>query len=131
MGQPPVYYAVAGAWLAVGRACGLRDAALLYWVRALSALGAVVLVFACWAVLRALYPERPFVYWGGALLVAVMPQDAAYYVTGDALSPLLGGVAFLLTVRLLAHPSAGSGAYLAAGLALAAALLGKYPNAAL
>ena len=131
VGQPPVYYAVAGAWLAVGRAFGLRDAALLYWVRALSALGAVVLVFACWAVLRALYPERPFVYWGVALLVAVMPQDAAYYVTGDALSPLLGGVAFLLTVRLLAHPSAGSGAYLAAGLALAAALLGKYPNAAL
>ena len=43
VGQPPVYYAVAGAWLAVGRAFGLRDAALLYWVRALSALGAVVL----------------------------------------------------------------------------------------
>ncbi len=130
-GQAPVYYAAAGAWLVVGRAFGLRDAALLYWVRLLPALAAAALVFACWAVLRVLYAERPFVFWGVALLVAVMPQDAAYYVTGDALSPLLGGVAFLLTVRLLAHPSAENGAYFAAGVALAAALLAKYPNAAL
>ena len=130
-GQAPVYYAAAGAWLALGRAAGLRDAALLYWVRALAALGLALVVLASWGVLRALYPGRPLVSVGTAALVAVMPQDAVYYVTGDAISPLLGGLAFLLTVRLLGSSVSRERAYAAAGLALAVAFLGKYPNAAL
>ena len=130
-GQAPVYYALAGGWLVVGRAVGLRDAALLYWVRALASLGVGLLVFVSWGVLRALYPERPLVSVGTAGLVAVMPQDAVYYVTGDALSPFLGGLAFLLTVRLLGATAFQARAYAVAGLALAVAFLGKYPNAAL
>lgn len=130
-GQPPVYYAVAGAWLALGRAAGLQDAALLYWVRALAGLAAFALVFACWAVLRELYPGRPLLVWGVALLVAAMPQDALYYVTADAFSPLLGGLGFLGSAWLLARREASPAGYACVGLALAAGVLCKYPNAAL
>ena len=55
--QPPVYYATAGAWLALGRAAGLPDLALLYTVRALGAAALAALVLAIWWELRALYPE--------------------------------------------------------------------------
>ena len=34
---PPVYYALAAGWYRLGRAIGLTDLALLYWVRFLSA----------------------------------------------------------------------------------------------
>ncbi|MBW2269689.1 MAG: hypothetical protein JRH16_14030 [Deltaproteobacteria bacterium] len=130
-GQPPVYYATAGAWLALGRALGLRDAALLYWVRLLGGVAAFVLVLTCWAVLRALYPDRPLMRWGVPLLLAAMPQDALYYVTGDAFSPLLGGLGFLGVASLLVRRDAQLVRYVAVGLVLAAGLLCKYPNAAL
>ena len=35
--QPPLYYAIAGGWLAFGRAIGVEGGALLYWVRQLNA----------------------------------------------------------------------------------------------
>ena len=38
---------------------------------------------------------------------------------------------FLLTLRLLRRPEAGAGAYLGAGLVVAAAFLCKYPSAAI
>ncbi len=130
-GQPPAYYATAGAWLALGRTLGLRDAAMLYWVRALGGVAAFVLVLACCAVLRRLYPDRPLMHWGVPLLLASMPQDALYYVTGDAFSPLLGGLGFLGVAMLLLRDDARPALYAAAGLILAAGLLCKYPNAAL
>jgi hypothetical protein len=130
-GQPPVYYATAGAWLALGRSLGLRDAALLYWVRTLGGMAAFVLVLACFAVLRRLYPGRPLMHWGVPLLLASVPQDALYYVTGDAFSPLLGGLGFLGIAMLLLRGDARPALYAAAGLTLAAGLLCKYPNAAL
>jgi hypothetical protein len=129
--QPPVYYAAAGAWLVLGRELGLNGGPLLYWVRSLSALGAFVTVLAAWGLLREPYAGSPLVRLGAPALLAVLPQDALYYVTGDALSPLLGGMAFLLTLRLARHPGLGSRDYALAGLATAAAFLCKYPNAAL
>jgi hypothetical protein len=130
-GQPPVYYATAGAWLALGRSLGLRDGALLYWVRALGGFAMFGLVVACWGVLQSLYVGRASIVWGVPVLVAVMPQDALYYITGDAFSPALGGLAFLGVAFLLRRPAAAPTAYAAAGAALASALLCKYPNAAL
>jgi hypothetical protein len=129
--QPPVYYAVAGAWLALGRGLGLRDAPLWYWVRALGAAAAFGLVLLAWGWLREPYAERPVVRLGVPILLAVFPQDAVYYVTSDALTPLLGGAAFLWAVRLSARPEARRAAFAGAGLVLAAAFLCKYPNAAL
>ena len=122
--QSPLYYATAGAWLVVGRALGLEDGRLLYWVRGLGALGAFALVLvAAWA-LRFVAPESRFVRLGVPALLAAFPLDSVYYLTGDALSPLLGGLAFLLVARLVVDPAASTRAHVAAGLALAAAFSG-------
>jgi hypothetical protein len=129
-GQPPLYYAAAGAWLAAGRACGLTGIHLLYFVRLLGTGAAFATVLAAWWGLRPVYPGSAFVRLGVPALLAVLPQDCLYYVTGDAFSPLLGGLAFLLTLRLLERPDRGAAAFSLAGLAGAAAFLTKYPNVA-
>ena len=40
------------------------------------------------------------VRWGVPALLAVFPLDAFFYVTPDALSPALGGLVFLLALRV-------------------------------
>jgi hypothetical protein len=129
--QSPGYYAVAGAWLRVGRALGLDGGPLLYWLRGLAAPAAFALVLASHALLRRPYARSRFVRLGVPALVGFLPQDCVYYATSDALSPLLGGLAFLLCVdlSLRAEPRARRAA--AAGLVGAAAVLTKLPNAAL
>jgi hypothetical protein len=129
--QPPVYYATAGAWFALGRSLGIEGLHLLYWVRALGALVGFGLVFGTWWLLRDLYAESALVRLGTPLLLACFPQDALYYVTGDVFSPLLGGLGFLLVLRLSRRPESAAGAYLGAGLVAAAAFLCKYPSVAI
>jgi hypothetical protein len=129
--QPPVYYLVAGAWLRLGRALGLSDARLLYFVRGLGALCAAALVLIAYGLLRDLYPDVALMRLGVPLLAAVFPQDTLFYVTPDALSPLLGGLCFALSIGLARRPASGWPVYAIAGLLLAAALLTKWTNAAL
>jgi hypothetical protein len=129
--QPPVYYLLAGGWLRMGRALGLGEARLLYFVRLLGALAAGGLVLVADRLVRDRYREEGLVRWGVPLLAAVFPQDTFFYVTPDALSPLLGGLCFALSLGLAARPESGRLAYAAAGLALAAALLTKFTNGAL
>ena len=129
--QPPVYYALAGAWLRLGGALGLGGARQLYFVRALGALAAAAFVWIAHRFARDLYRDDALVRLGVPLLAAVFPQDTLFYVTPDVLSPLLGGLAFALALRLARRPESGVRAYAAAGLALAAALLTKWTNAAL
>src|SRR5262245_30116085 len=129
--QSPFYYGVAGAWLRLGRALGLGGGPALYWLRGLAAPAAFALVLASHAVLRRAVPRSRFVRLGVPALVAVLPQDCVYYATSDALSPFLGGLAFLLCVDLAlrAAPAVWRGA--AAGAVGAAAMLCKLPNAML
>jgi len=129
--QPPVYYALGGAWLGAGRAAGLEGARLLYLVRGLGALLAFGLVLATGLLLRDLYPARRLVWLGAPVLLALFPQDALLYVTPDALSPLLGALVFGLAVRIAVRPESGTGVYAACGLLGAAAILTKYTNVAL
>lgn len=129
--QPPLYYASAGGWLALGRALGLDGLPLLYWVRLLGAAAGAGCVLAAWLLLRDVYPESDLVRLGVPALLAFLPLDSLYYVNSDALSPLLGGLAFLLVVRLARSPEAGTAAFVLAGLLGAAGFLAKYPNAAL
>jgi hypothetical protein len=127
--QSPTYYAVAGACLRLARGLGLGSERALYAVRLLNALFAALLVLCACNLLQRTHPEDARVRWGAPLLLACFPQDALYYVTPDALSPLLGGVAFALTLRLLLEPGSGALRHLTAGAASAAALLTKLPNA--
>ncbi len=129
--QSPFYYTVAGAWLRVGRALGLDGGPLLYWVRALSAPATFGLVLSSFALLRGVYARSRFVRLGVPALLALLPQDCVTYVTSDALAPLLGGLAFLLCVRLALRPGAATWRGAAAGLVAAAAIATKLPNALL
>ncbi len=127
--QPPVYYALAGAWLAVGRLFGLEGGQQLYWVRALNALGMFGLVLSVWSFLRAVLPSDAFVRLGVASLLVVFPQDCLYYVTPDSLSPWLGAAGWFGAFVIARRPDSSAAVYAVAGLAAAAAFLAKYTNA--
>lgn len=127
--EPPVYYALCAAWMKLGRAIGASGGALLYWLRALNALATAALVLIAYVSLRALHPDA-FVRLGVPLLLAVFPQDSVYYVTRDAISPLVMGVAFLWVLRFSSRPDLHALEYAGAGATLAAAFLVKYTNLA-
>jgi uncharacterized membrane protein len=92
---PPLYYAIAGGWLAAGRALGLGEAAQPYWVRALNAVFVAALVGLSYAVARRVFSARHFASLAVPALVALLPQDAYYSIQSEALSPLVSGAAFL------------------------------------
>ena len=94
-GEPPLYYALAGGWMNVGRVLGLRGLFLLYWVRFLNIGLAAALAWVGFAVARSTFLENQFLQLGVATLLAVWPQSAFYSVQGDALSPICFGIAFL------------------------------------
>jgi hypothetical protein len=132
--SPPVYYALAGGWMAAARALGLEGGQLLYSVRGLNAVFYFVLVWVSFAFCRALYPDDRFVHLGVPALLAVFPQDAFYYVTPDALSGVLGAAGLFAVVGLVAGGGdrrAGFGLWAVAGLICSLAFLTKYTNAIL
>ncbi|MGE4608912.1 MAG: hypothetical protein AAEJ52_19425 [Myxococcota bacterium] len=132
--SPPVYYALAGAWMASARTSGLTGGQLLYWVRGLNAALYFALVLASFAFCRAVYPNDSFVCLGVPVLLAVFPQDAFYYITPDALSPILGAAGLFAIVGVVASAGerrVGSWLWAVAGLICALAFLTKYTNAVL
>jgi len=129
--QPPVYYALAGAWLRVGGVLGLDAGASLYWIRALNGLFVAGLVLIAWSLLRETHPRDALVRLGVPALLAAAPTDVFYYVTPDALSPLVAGLGLALAVRVVAHPERSIAAFAAAGFVAAVAFLTKYTNATL
>lgn len=126
--EPPFYYALAGGGYALGRALGLDGMALLIWLRALNALAEVLLVFVGHAVARAAFPDSRVQHLGVPLLIAVIPQDAAYSIGADVLSPLCFGVAFLGVLRFLAASAPRRWTAVWTGLAEAASGLTKTAN---
>lgn len=123
--SPPAYYALAGAWLRLGRALGLDGLRLLYWLRWLGAGFAAATVVATWAVLRGRVGDR-FVRLGAPVLVAVWPNDLLYGITPDGFAALLGALALGALVRLR-EGGRSHGEHLAAGLLFGVAFLVKYP----
>jgi hypothetical protein len=129
--QPPAYYALAAVWLRLGQVLGCEGARLLYFVRGLAALVAGAFVWVAHRLVRDLYRDTALMRLGVPSLAAVFPQDTLFYVTPDALSPLLGGLVFVLSLRLARRPESSAVEYGAAGCLLAAALLTKWTNVAL
>ena len=127
-GEPPLYYATAGAWMNLGRAFGLRGLVLLYWVRFLNIALAAALVWIGFAAARSTFPENHFVQVGVATLLAVWPQSAFYSIQADALSPICFGIAFLGLVRILKEDRVGVLTRIWSGLAIAATCLIKTSN---
>jgi hypothetical protein len=126
--ESPAYYAFTGAWLALLRAVGVGDARAVYSVRLWNALFAAGLVVCAAALLRVTHRDDPLLRWGVPALLACFPTDVFYYVTPDALSPLLGALAFALWLRLLLAPQQGARHYALAGAAAALACLTKLTN---
>jgi hypothetical protein len=126
--EPPLYYALAGGWLSLGRLLGLADGWLLYWLRFLNVGVATATVLVGARAAHLLFPNRPLVSLGVPVLLAVWPQTALYSVQPDALSPLCFGIAFLALIRLhRAEPLSVTWA-IVLGLALAASTLTKLSN---
>ncbi|PYK30112.1 MAG: hypothetical protein DME57_07915 [Verrucomicrobia bacterium] len=130
-GEPPFYYATAGAWMNLGRAVGLNDLTLLYWVRFLNVAYAAVLVWIGFLAARLIFPENEFGQIGTAALLAIWPQSAFYSTQADAFSPICFGLAFLGLTKMLLQPRVGIAVSIWTGLALAATCLTKTSNFAL
>lgn len=126
--QPPGYYLVTGSWMRLGRALGLVGGRLLFFTRGLSALLFGCFIFLVWRFLEELYPDDPLLRIGVPLLVATFPQDALYYMSPDAISPVIVGAGFFLAVRLARGLTGGRGALALTGLAAGFGFFCKYTN---
>jgi len=129
--QPPAYYVAAGLWLRLGRALGLRGGWLLYWVRGLAVPIVFALVIASYLFLREIYSQDAFMRLGVPALLSIFPMDVFYYVTRDALPPLVAGVGFFLALRLVTRPVIRFGSCALLAAVMAVAFLSKYTNVAL
>src|SRR2546423_6276058 len=87
-GEPPLYYALAGGWLNIGRLFHITGARLLYWVRFLNIPIAAVVVWFGYVAARTIFQDRDLPQLTPPLLLAVWPQSALYSIASDALSPL-------------------------------------------
>ena len=127
-GEPPLYYATAGAWFDLGRALGLRGLTSLYWVRFLNVVFTIALVSFGYKAARIVFPNRQFPAIVTSTLLTVWPQSSFYSVQGDSLAPVTFGLAFIAVANLLETecPTALLGVWI--GLAVAATCLIKTAN---
>jgi hypothetical protein len=126
--SPPLYYALAGAWMWLGKALGISGGFLLYWIRLLNLPLAAALVWLGYEAARLVYPERWLVRLGLPTLLAFYPQDTFYSIQSDVLSPLCFGLAFIGLLKLLRAETPGVKLGALTGLALAGTGLVKATN---
>ncbi len=127
-GEPPLYYAIAGLWLNLGRVFGITGGWLLYWVRFLNLFVAAALVWVGFVAAKLVFPDRQFMRLSVPLLLAVWPQTAFYSIQSDVLSPLCFGIAFIGLVKLLQAELPSVPLAIWTGLALAGTCLVKTAN---
>lgn len=127
-GEPPLYYALAGLWLNLGRVSGITGGWLLYWVRFLNMFVAAALVWVGFVAAKLVFPDRQFMRLSVPLLLAVWPQTAFYSIQSDVLSPLCFGVAFVALIKFLQAEQPTLYLAVLLGLALAATCLVKFGN---
>ena len=130
-GEPPLYYAIAGLWLNLGRVFGIAGAWLLYWVRFLNAFVAGALVWSGFVAAKVVFPERQFMHLSVPIFLSVWPQTTFYSIQSDLLSPLCFGIAFIGLIKFLRAERPTAPLAIWTGLALAATCLVKTTNIAL
>ncbi len=124
--QPPLYYAVAGAWRALFHGFDLHPGHRAYLVRFLNTVFMAILVGLAWAFACQVFPDDRRARLALTTTVAVFPQDAWYTITNDAPSAMLVGATLLLLLQAVARPQRAR--LVAAGLCAAAALMTKASN---
>lgn len=127
-GEPPLYYAFAGALFNLCHGLGLRGIDALYAIRFLNVAFAVALIALGYSAARYAFPARPIARCAVPLFLALWPQTTFFSIQSDALTPLLFGAAFVAWMKLMqaerGHPWLAS----IIGLATAATCLTKTNN---
>jgi hypothetical protein len=126
--QPPLYYVLAGAWMALGHLAGISEALLPYWVRVWNILPAAALVWLAWKAAALVFSARRDLRLAVAILAAAIPQDAFYGIQNDVLSPVCFGLAFIGLIRVLSADVISLRLAALTGLMLAATCLVKISN---
>lgn len=126
--QMPLYYALLGAWLNVGRALGIEGGYLLYWLRFANIGFIIALVWIAYWAASAVFPVNRAIPLGAATLAAFMPHDMFYSIENDVLSPICFGIAFVCLVRWWQTESSRISLGAVTGLALASTYLTKLGN---
>lgn len=127
--QPPVYYALGGAWFKLGSLLGMHNGTQLYFVRFLNAPIFAALVWLAFLLCREAFPDNEFVYLGVPGVVAILPQDVFYSLNNDVLLAPTAALFFLLLIRWTRANSNNYGLSVLAGFAAATAVLVKFTNA--
>jgi len=130
-GEPPLYYAMAGLWLDLGRVFGMTGGWLLYWIRFLNVVAGAVLVWVGFVAAKLVFPEGQFIRVSVPLLLAIWPQTTFYSIASDSLSPICFGIAFIGLLKILHAERPRLPVAMWTGLALAASCLAKTTNIAL
>jgi hypothetical protein len=100
--SPPLYYAVLGGWMNLGKAFGIQGGYLLYWLRIIN-ICIYLMIF--W--ISYLYLGKTFqnnnnqMHLGVLTLIAVFPQDVFYGLNNDSLSSLLCLISFLCLMEII------------------------------
>jgi Predicted membrane protein (DUF2142) len=126
--NPPLYYAISGAWWQLGKMFGLGGGQLLYWLRFLNVPLLLALVLLGWITARTIFSDQIFIRLAVPALIAFMPQASFSAVNNDVISPLTFGTAFLLLLKLWPAEIPTPRLAVATGLALAATFLSKISN---
>lgn len=127
-GEPPVYYAIAGAWFDIGRTLGFGELASLYWVRFLNVVFAGALVWLGYRAAEIVFGEQEFPAIATATLLAIWPQSSFYSIQGDSLAAVTFALAFIAIMKLLESERPTIMTAIWAGLAVAATCLIKTAN---
>lgn len=127
-GEPALYYAIAGAWLNIGRSLGAGELVSLYWVRFLNVIFAAALVWLGSKAAFIAFGEQQFPAIATATLLAIWPQSSFYSIQGDSLAAVTFAFAFVATMKLLELERPTILLAVGAGLAVAATCLIKTAN---
>ena len=127
-GEPPLYYAIAGAWFDLGRTVGFSELTSLYWVRFLNVILAIALVWLGYKAGLIVFGDQQFPRIATATLLAIWPQSSFYSIQGDSLAAVTFALAFVATMNLLDAEQPSSLTAVWAGLAVAATCLIKTAN---
>ncbi len=128
-GSFPTYYAGAGLWAAIGRACGLQGDDLFYWIRFLNVPMFVLLVWLCYRIAGLLVPGSRYFQIGLPAAAALFPQDLFYTINSDAFSAVFFALALYLFLQMDQNPPSMVRS-LITGLVVAATFLVKPSNLA-
>lgn len=126
--QPPLYYAVMGAWHKFGKLLGMDGGHLLYWLRLMDVPIYMVLVWLSYLFVKRFYATDVFLRFGVPLLLVVFPQDVFYSINNDVFTPLLFGVSLYCLLEIYTAQSKSLGFHILTGLAVAATFLTKFTN---